>query len=327
VSGQEHRARVLAIVVTHNSRAHVTDCLRSIRASSWPIDIVVVDNWSSDESARIIEQDFTEVTLIRSHANLGYAGGNNVGLSFAGTSSYEFIFILNPDCTIERECVARLVSALRSAPAVGAVSPVITRRQSGGIWWAGATVDAITGDCQHIQEVRFEPGGAKLIDSAMISGAAFMCRWPAVARTGLMDEQFFLYFEETDWSFRLHANGYSTACLPLHLVVHDVGHGTGHLSDTYQYYMTRNRLLFVRKWGRGVCRALPSCVQASFETLRDAWGRSPRLALYLAGPIGKGYLDYFLGRFGRQRTRYRLWPRKVGGPQGRNERGARHNVL
>ena len=123
------------------------------------------------------------------------------------------------------------------------------------------------------------------------------------------DERYFLYYEETDWSLRCRAAGFEIAVVPSASAFHDLGHGSGGSSEAYQYYMTRNRLLFVKTYEGSVLYALPFCLYTSLYNLARVAVRSPTKAFAFVGSIAKGYLDYVFGRVGGRRVNYPWWPR------------------
>ena len=116
--------RVVVVVVTWNSSEHIEGCLNSLRQSALPVTTLVIDNGSSDGTARIVEQlREPDVVLVRAGANLGYAGGNNLGLRLADTAGAGFTVIVNPDTTLDPNCIGQLVEALAADSEIGLASP------------------------------------------------------------------------------------------------------------------------------------------------------------------------------------------------------------
>ena len=238
--------------------------------------------------------------VVRARTNLGYAGGNNLGLSMARTASAAFTVIINPDASIDPDCIGRLVDVLESDPSVGLVSPAICYASSDLLWYGGSDIDRLSGTSYHLHE------GSPLTslsdhphDTGRASGCMLALVPDRIQEAGLLDERYFLYYEEAEWSLRIRAQGLRIVVVPTAVAWHDVGHGIGGVNPTYQYYMTRNRLLLASQHGsRGAIGAVPFSLRDTAITML-AIARSNRTALLPCGlAILKGYLDFVRGRFG-----------------------------
>lgn len=298
----------VAIVVTFNSGRYISQCLESLVGSLPSRHIVVVDNASSDGTVDVVRQGFPQVTCIETGSNLGYAGGNNVGLRYALANDYEFALIANPDCTFGESCVATLVAALQDRPEVAAVCPLIFRGDGRTLWYAGAELDLRQGSSPHRTDLPPASRDSEIIMTGRAYGCAMLVRLSAIERVGLLDERYFLYYEEAEWSARCARVGLYVAVAPGAIARHDMGHGTADMSPTYHYYMTRNRLMLVRQYSGRVWAALPSCFRASLQNLASTKRRSFRQAMVQLGPIMKGYIDFARGRTGCQAVTFSWWP-------------------
>jgi GT2 family glycosyltransferase len=299
--------KTLAIIVTFNSARYIAECLTSLLESSPNIPILVVDNASSDGTSSLVHQRFTNVIVIETGSNLGYAGGNNLGLRYAADNNYEFALIANPDCTFSKDCVPGLVSALVAHPNVAAASPVIFRADGTTVWYAGADLDVRRGTSQHVIEVP-SPSGPDIVMTKRANGCAMVVRLTAIKRIGNFDERYFLYYEEAEWCARCADAGLDIVVVPTSVAFHDVGHGIGGMSDSYLYYMTRNRLILIQQYGGHVLPALPYCFYTSFQSISPVMRTSIRLGIIRTGAIMKGYVDFLRGRAGRQLPNFRWWP-------------------
>jgi len=280
-------------------------CLDSLRRSTGRVATLVVDNGSTDDSASKVEaREDPDVVVIRTGTNLGYAGGNNLGLSMASTASAGFTVVVNPDATIDPNCIGRLVDVLRSDPSIGLASPAICYASSNLLWYGGANINPITGSSYHLHE------GSPLsslsehpCDTGRASGCILALAPDRIKEAGLLDEQYFLYYEEAEWSLRIRAHGLRIVLVPTAVAWHDVGHGSGGVSPTYQYYMTRNRLLLASQHGsHGALGALPVSLRDSAISLL-AIARGSRTSLRSCGmAILQGYLDFVRRRFGQRRS-------------------------
>ena len=219
------------------------------------IEVIVVDNASTQDEASIIEQRFPQVTVIRSKENLGFAGGNNLGIQAAHG---KYLFFINNDTLIEvrgkrlevRDLFQPLIDRLESSPKIGAVCPKIKFAWGNNpIQYAGYTpLSKITlrnrsigcGEEDHGQYDTPHP-------TPYAHGAAMMVKREVIDKVGFMPECYFLYYEELDWSMIIRSTGYDIWYEPACTVYHKESQATGKKSPLKSYYMTRNRLLFAKR--------------------------------------------------------------------------------
>jgi GT2 family glycosyltransferase len=295
-----NEAAVAAIVVTYNSGRHIGPCLDALARSSIPIDVVVVDNGSRDGTAALVRRDHPSVTLIEQE-NFGYAAGNNRGLEHIGPSRYRYAFIVNPDAVVAPECVERLVRFADERPKTAITCPKIYFADGRTIWFAGSTIDWDDGTTSHLGYGEIDSGGYDAvapIDRAC--GAAMLVRMDAVRAVGPMTEDYFLYFEETDWSLRFVAAGYELFYAPDATCRHDASSSTGHGSPLYWYYMTRNCLVFMSRFGRAHWRRFrPAIRRRSWRAVRGWLRRPNRRNLACIVAVSKAHLDFARNRLGK----------------------------
>lgn len=249
------------IVLNWNNPPDTLACLRSVAALDYPagrIQVIVVDNGSTDDSVARIRTAYPSVTIIETGANLGYAGGNNAGIRHALAHGADVIGLLNNDVTIEPDFLAPLLAALDSRPDIGVVTPLVAERSHDGgrVWALGSSVDRRTGAVsrnhagQPVASWREQPS----LDVDVASGAAMLVRREVFERAGLMDEDFFLYFEEVDWSLAVRRAGYRILAVPASVVWHKVSATLGTTSPVIDYYMLRNHLRLIGRHWSGVRR-------------------------------------------------------------------------
>jgi GT2 family glycosyltransferase len=295
--------RVVVIVVMWNSCNHIVDCLYSIQQSSTRVATLVIDNGSLDDSVAVVERRADpDVLLVRAGTNLGYAGGNNLGMSLASTAGAEFIVIVNPDATMDPNCIRALVDVLRSDATVGLASPAICYARSDRLWYAGSEIDPGSAATYHLHEgAPLASLPAEPYETGRASGCALALAPRRLCGIGLLDERYFLYFEEAEWSIRVKEHGLRIVVVPRAVASHDVGHGSGGNNSTYHYYMTRNRLLMASQHGtHGWIGALPGTLRNSIVTLVSL-ARSQRDAFFpCAQAIVHGYIDFARHRFGQR---------------------------
>jgi len=240
---------VSVITVNFNQPGATEDLLRSfsILNNYSTLEIIVVDNGSVIDPVPEWEKKFPFVRFIRSEKNCGFAGGNNLGVTIA---KGEYLFFVNNDTEITEDLVNKLVTTLDENPTVGIVSPKILYHRSDIIQYAGYTsLNYLTAKNKCIGQFETDTGQYDqcIGKTGYAHGAAMMVRRQAMDKAGLMAENFFLYYEELDWCERLRKQGYQIWINPQAVIYHKESMSVGKQSSLKEYYMTRNRILLVRK--------------------------------------------------------------------------------
>ena len=250
----------LALVILNwNNPLDTVNCLGSLaRISTLDVETIVVDNGSTDDSVAIIQRQHPACTLLQTGTNLGYAGGNNFGIRYALKSGAEFVMILNNDVIVSPDFLTPLLAALRAQPDVGIVTPLVADTEPiDRIWALGSRVDWRTGQVYriHAGETVATYCNAPPFDIEIASGAAMLIRRSVLEQVGLLDELFFLYYEETDWCLTVREQGYRILAVPQSVIWHKVSATLGTVSPVIDYYMLRNQLRFIARRQHGWPRA------------------------------------------------------------------------
>lgn len=240
---------ISVITINYNGLKDTCELMETLPLEDPSLEVIVVDNASREDEATVIEQRYPQVKVVRSQRNLGFAGGNNLGIK-AATGQY--LFFINNDTLLRHQTsgIRLLVSRLESDAKIGAVCPKI--RFSWGehlIQYTGYTpLSPIT---LRNRSIGFGEKDCGQYDQAHTTpyahGAAMMVKREAIEKAGLMPECYFLYYEELDWSLMLQRAGYDIWYEPAVTVFHKESQTTGQQSPLRTYYITRNRLLFVRR--------------------------------------------------------------------------------
>lgn len=244
---------LVSIISINYNQAQVTCAmLASLRQLAYPnYEVIIVDNASPTEDPGIIAEQFPEVRLIRSAENLGFAGGNNLGIAAArGT----YCFFLNNDTEVTPHTLTPLVAALEQNPKIGVVSPkIIFYNTDNLIQYAGCRgISPWTGR-GHVTGY-LEPDHGQHDTSqvtALIHGAAMMVPTHVIRQAGLMPALYFLYYEELDWCEMIKRMGYQSYYEAGATVYHKESVSVGQGSVMRTYYLNRNRLLYIRRNSRG----------------------------------------------------------------------------
>lgn len=237
---------VSIISVNYNGAEVTCQMIQSLQRITYPnIEIIVVDN-ASKESPQIIKDLYPEVELIVSNSNLGFAGGNNLGIR---ASKGKYIFLLNNDTEVVPNFLEPLVQKLESSEWAGAVSPKVYYFNTNILQYAGATpIHPITGRGGFIGEKEEDKGQYNLPSlSNHGHGAAMLVPRKVLEQVGLMTEFFFLYYEELDFCEKIKRAGYTIWYEPASIVYHKESMSVGKKSPLKIFYMTRNRILFMKR--------------------------------------------------------------------------------
>ena len=263
------------------------------------IEVIVVDNASKDDEAIIIEQRYPQVTVIRSKANLGFAGGNNLGIQ---ASHGKYLFFINNDTLFRgvghslTSYLLPLTSLLDSSERIGMVCPKIRFAWGNNpIQYAGYTpLSKITMRNRSIGFGEADNGQYDTPHSTPYAhGAAMMVKREVIDKAGLMPECYFLYYEELDWSMMIRRAGYDIWYEPACTVFHKESQTTGQNSPLRTYYITRNRLMFVKRNNPNVTRYLSYLYLIGIVALRDIIKYTLQRRPDLAKATIKGLRDSF----------------------------------
>ena len=248
----------VSVITVNFNHSHVTEALLASiadKCSYGAMEVIVVDNGSTDNPVPEWTEKYPEVKFIRSEENLGFAGGNNLGIRQA---TGDYLFFVNNDTEFTEGLVETLVQTLDTHPEVGMVSPKIRYYdQPGVLQYAGFTnMNFYTARTSCIGQYEQDNGQYDGItgETGFVHGAAMMMRREAMDKVGLMPEVYFLYYEEMDWCERVRRAGYKIWVNMQALIYHKESVSVGSKSALKEYFMNRNRLLFIRRNGSFVQR-------------------------------------------------------------------------
>lgn len=285
------------ITINYNGLKDTCALIDSI-PSSEALEVIVVDNASKEDEAGKILSRYPQVKVIRSEKNLGFAGGNNLGIEAA---QGRYLFFINNDTVLmgsddeKLQSIEALVNRLESNPAIGVVCPKI--RFAWGsfpVQFAGYT--PLTSITLRNRSIGFGEEDGGQYDEAHLTpyahGAAMMVRREAIDRAGMMPECFFLYYEELDWSMMMTRAGYQIWYDPSCTIYHKESQSTGQQSPLKVYYITRNRLLFAKRNIPIPTKYLTYCYLIFIVVLRDVFKYSFSKRIDLAKSVLRGVSDF-----------------------------------
>lgn len=234
-------ARVYVVVLNYDDWASTGRCVASLaRTSSEDFRVVVVDNGSHSGPPDALSKSVPGLVILLNGRNLGYGQGNQRGIRYAMDRGAEFVWLLNNDAEAEADALERMVAVCEQDPEVGAVGSVIidtdsTHRVQA---WGGGRVSFLTGLPQHVREP-----GARL---DYLCGASVLLRCGAIRKVGSFDDRFFMYWEDTDLSFRLRRAGWKLAVADGSRVRHASSSTSVFQSAFYDHHFTASSVVFFR---------------------------------------------------------------------------------
>ncbi len=296
--------KVLIATLTWNQKQDTLECLASLQKVRYDnLEVMVVDNGSRDGTCEAIREGYPHVPIVRNEKNLGCAEGMNCNIRYMLGTDADFLFLLGNDTIVDPDVVSELVRVAVSDPRIGIVVPKIYYYDRPDVLWfaRGCTMDwekgIFTGLVQNIKDdgsqdadrdFDFSPGGFTFVRRSILEKGI------------LLDPDYFIYFDDSDWYWRIKKDGWRFAYAPKAKVWHKPSSSVGMESPHFYYYRVRNRLLFMKKY-------VSSSAFRRF-LLFFAWDYSWNTVYRLARE-GKwacvsasmaGVRDFCLGRFGER---------------------------
>ena len=245
-------ARVRVIVLNFNGGDLVQRAVGSVLESNWPADgleVVLVDNASTDGSADRVAAEFPDVRIIRSRRNRGFPANN---LAMEELDGVDYVALVNPDAFVDPDWLGPLIEALDSDPGLGAASPLmlfVARDDDGREIVNNAGCELLANGYARDRDMGavYIAGALEPADIFAWSGGAVVLRREYIADAGLFDDRFFLYYEDIDLSWRGRSRGWRYRFVPASIVHHHHAATVGIGSTVHRYYTERNRLLMLLK--------------------------------------------------------------------------------
>lgn len=244
--------KIYIIILNWNNIKDTTECLESVRKINYSnYKVVIVDNGSTDGSPEKIRMLSPEITLIKNKQNMGYAGGNNIGIKYALENGADHILLLNNDTIVDPEILSSFVWAADAYPDAGIFGgKVYYYSKPTVIWFTAGKWDKGKGKFHHIGEDCSDRADSygDVAETDFICGCALFFRKKVAETIGLLEPKYFLMFEETDWCYRARKEGFKSIYVPSAKIWHKVSKSfNGGNSPLYSYFFTRNRLLWAKR--------------------------------------------------------------------------------
>lgn len=241
----------IAIIIVNWKQYQLTKlCLYSLQKIKYDnYQIILIDNESNPKELKKIKNQFDKIITFPNQKNLGFTGANNIGIEYAIKNDFEYVMLINNDTEVEKNFINPLIELLEKNQNFGAAQPLILNYYNRNkVWSAGGFLNKFFG---YTYVIKSPEGIKKNID--WITGCCFFLRTDVIKKIGLLDENFFAYYEDVDWSIRIKNAGYDLAFVKSSVVYH---HGSkssknesneGTLSPFVHYLNIRNHIFLLRK--------------------------------------------------------------------------------
>jgi len=259
---------VYCIVLNLNGRILLCETLDSLRKMTYPnFKVIVVDNGSTDGSQETVRTQYPWTELIENGKNLGFGGGNNVGMQYAIEQKAEWIFLLNNDIVVDPQLLSELMSVVVEDDRIGVAGPKIYyHSEPNMIWYAGGTINFWAGVVAHRGLRQIDHGQADITEeTAFVTGCAFLVKREALEKVGLFDPAYHpAYTEDADLGERIHRAGYKLMYVPKGKLWHKVSaFSGGGLTPFKTQLKVEHNLIFFKRYARWYhWITIPFCIGA-----------------------------------------------------------------
>lgn len=296
----------IAVIIVHFADSKVTfETLDSLRETDLPsktkCQVYVVDNTVSEDFQQDLIKKYPEVKLVVSPENLGFAGGNNLGLKQALDDKNDIFVLLNNDTLVKKDFYKKIVSSPITKKDVGIVGGLIYfapgfefknkyKKEDKGkvIWYGGGQIDWDNVYISHRAVDEVDKGQFKKVEeNDFITGCLLITKREVLEKVGLLSEKMFLYLEDADFNIRVKRAGYKIIFDPRIKIWHKVAQSSGIGSPLNDYFITRNRLLFGFRYAR--LRTKIALLREGFRKLRNGTeAQKAAVKDFLTFNFGKG---------------------------------------
>ncbi len=301
------KPKVFIVIVDFNNPGDTRQCLASLEKVDYPnFETIVVDNGSREKF--FVSGLKLKLEIIHLPENLGFAAGNNLGIKRALKNGADYVLLLNNDTLVSPDFLTKLIEAGESSQKIGVLGPKIYfYHQPDKLWFAGGRVNWLynkgeMGGYAEIDQGQYDQ--PPIQQSDYITGCCLLVRKDVIDRIGLMPEEYFLYYEDTDWSLAARRAGYQCVFVPSAKIWHKGSKSAGQESDPYIYYHIRNGLILASKYAPWHLKPLVH-LDAAWRVIKQAvklicFPKKRRWAKYIL----LGIKDFYLKNWGKNENWY-----------------------
>ncbi len=236
--------KVYIIILNYNGKKVLNNCLKSVFRLDYPnFEVVVVDNASNDGSFEKAKMNFSKVHFIQSSQNIGFARGNNLGIRWALEKMADYVWLLNNDTLIKRNTLKEMIKIAEKEKKYGVFSPLI-KDKNNKIWFSGGKINWWKMKVEHNQENHLENilSQKKIISTEFITGCAMLIKKEVFRKIGILNENYFLYYEDADFSWKAHKAGFLLGIIPNSQIQHL--EQSNEINEQKIYWLVKSGLYF-----------------------------------------------------------------------------------
>ena len=282
--------KVFVVILNYNGGNFIKKCLASVFKNDYPnFEVVVVDNNSTDGSLEMAKSNFSKATFIRNEENIGFSAGNNAGIRFSLERMAEYVCLLNNDAEIEKDFLLKLVEILEKDSKIGIASPVIFNGENKQVWFSKGKINWLTMKATHSTKIETQD----FYKTEFVTGCAMIIKADVFNEIGLLDEDYFLYWEDVDISYRAQLAGFKNVVVTASWAYHFEKSEAQKENKTYWLvvsgliFFQKNTPLFLRPW---------LVVYKIIRKIKNRWdllrGKNP-----LAKTVKRAYKDFKNAKF------------------------------
>jgi GT2 family glycosyltransferase len=283
----KHVPKVCVVIVNWNGWEDTVACLASLRELEYEAyEVIIVDNGSTNDSVQRIREQFQDIKIFAMGSNLGFSGGCNVGIQHAFASVCDYVWLLNNDTKVDRNALRAMVEMAESDERIGAVGSVLYEMSDPEKIqaWGGGKVSLWSGRTSHHKEETAQ-------DSlSYLTGASLLVRSCSLAEVGLLDEGFFMYWEDVDMCFRLRNADWKLTVARDSKVWHREGASSGTDRASFDRYLWTSTMRFCKRHApiAGIPTAVATVRMVIKRVLQFEWMRAARLCKAIATHLRSG---------------------------------------
>ncbi|MBL7154970.1 MAG: glycosyltransferase family 2 protein [Candidatus Portnoybacteria bacterium] len=292
--------KVFIIILNWNNWPDVLECLESLKNNDYPnYQVVIIDNGSREKPSA----PSSDIKIIYNRENLGFAGGNNVGIKYALEKGADYVLLLNDDTIVAPDFLSKLVAAGESRENFGMIGPKIYYYEDRNrIWSAGGKLNWLYNKgtlrgWNELDQGQYDSPGVQ--ETSHLTGCCVLLKRKVIERIGLMPEEYFLYYEDTDWSLRAIKAGFQCVFVPEAKIWHKISRSALAESSSYIYYHVRNGLILAQRFTPWyikpfvhldvIWRIIKQIIKLVLMPKKRSWAKYILL----------GIRDFYLGRRGK----------------------------
>lgn len=243
-----HKARVATILVNFNGYEDTKECLFSLENMTSVTSVIVVDNGSGTKECKKLIDFFPDLIVIESEENLGFSGGNNLGIDYALKYDVEYIMLLNNDTIVDKCLLQELMKDISLN--VIHVPRMMYYNENNRVWYAGGEFNKITGRAMHTNFNKYlQKEDEKNSNCTFATGCCLLIPIGIIKKCGKLDDRYFMYCEDSEFCLRVLSEKIHIRYIGSAELLHKVSCSTGGEKSLFSvYYMTRNRLLYLKTY-------------------------------------------------------------------------------